>query len=282
MSRFDPADVSAIVCTLNSESGIGSCLKSLRESGVGQIILVDGGSTDQTLEIAAPYVDLILDDPGIGLGNARNIGITQSHLPLVLNMGSDNVFPQGELAKMVDFLENTNHQGVSAMTRVQGSNYVSRGLNFWRSGRFQPGVRNVIGTPTLFYGDLLRSHPYDSTKRFSDDSELCERWAREFGATFAISDSICFELGKANWPELKIRAKMYGVSDHETFARGKSEGWGFTRRLKSLLYPLIADLLTPLKSGSLSHRIVAFPFLVVFTSYRYVGWISAWGASKSR
>lgn len=275
MPSLTTSDVSAIVCTLNSESGIGPCLRSLRESGVGQIILVDGGSTDRTLEIAAPFVDLVLDDPGVGLGNARNIGIAESDRTLVLNMGSDNVFPPGQLEAMIEFLQSTNHKGVSAMTRIQGTNYVSRGLNFWRTGRFQPGPRNVIGTPTLFYGELLRSYPYDATRKFSDDSELCERWAKDFGATFAISGATCLELGKASWPEVKIRAQMYGVSDHETFSRGKLEGWGYKRRLRSLLYPLTADLFTPLRSGSLSDRVMAFPFLIVFVWYRYVGWISA-------
>ena len=93
MTPITPGGVSAVVCTLNSISGIESCLLSLRNSGVGQVIVVDANSIDGTAEIAAQLADLVLHDTGSGLGNARNLGIAQSTGDLVLNMGSDNVLP---------------------------------------------------------------------------------------------------------------------------------------------------------------------------------------------
>ena len=188
-----PADVSAVVCTLNSISGIERCLKSLRAAGVQDLIVVDANSSDGTREIAEQLADKVLTDPGKGLGMARNIGIEHTTKPLILNMGSDNVMPVGELEKMIQALEQKNQgnrQGVSAQTLIEGDDYLSNGLNAWRKGRFLPGPAAVIGTPTLFIGETLRAHPYDPNRRFSDDSELCERWAKEFSATFAISDAV--------------------------------------------------------------------------------------------
>ena len=190
-----PADVSAVVCTLNSISGIEKCLLSLRQAGVGETIVVDGGSTDGTREVAEQLADVVLEDPGTGLGNARNVGIAQSTRALVLNMGSDNVLPEGELQQMIDALEASGCQGVSAQTIIEGDDFVSRGLNAWRKGRFRPGPADVIGTPTLFEGDLIRAHPYDASRVFSDDSELCERWSREFGATFFIRHGLAMADG---------------------------------------------------------------------------------------
>lgn len=272
MSILTPADVSAVVCTLNSEIGIERCLISLKESGVGQIVVVDAQSTDNTLRLVQPLADLLLQDSGQGLGSARNIGIASTQGALVLNMGSDNVLPRGELLKMISYLEEGDYQGVSARTVVLGSNYVSLGLNVWRDGRFKTGERAVIGTPTLFYGKMLREHPYDSTRRFSDDSELCERWAKSFGAKFAISDAICLENGKSNWKEVRIRAKMYGVSDSETYTQGVRAGWNLNRKLTSLLYPVTADVLTPLRQSHPKRSLLALPLLMGFTFYRYLGW----------
>ena len=267
-----PADVSAVICTMNSISGIKRCLTSLREAGVGQIIVVDAHSTDGTREVADRLADLVVEDPGTGLGNARNTGIAKTSQPLVLNMGSDNVMPPGQLQVMIDALAVTGCQGVSARTVIEGDDYVSKGLNAWRKGRFIPGPATVIGTPTLFMGDLIRENPYDASRVFSDDSELCERWSRDLDATFAISEAFVTEVGKTTWEEVLIRCRMYGISDEEIFRIGRREGWSTPRQLKSLLHPLKADLITPLSNLPPQESVTAAPFHVAFTALRYANW----------
>lgn len=273
MSGYSPADVSAVVCTMNSISGIERCLVSLREAGVGELIVVDANSADGTRDVALRLADHLLDDPGTGLGNARNVGIAQTTKPLILNLGSDNVMPVGELEKMIAALEEKHVQGVSARTRIEGSDYVSVGLNSWRAGRFRPGPASVIGTPTLFEGDLLRNNPYDPSRRFSDDSELCERWTMSFGARFAISDAEVLEIGKTSWQEVIIRCRMYGISDDEVFSRGKASGWSVARQAKSLAHPLRADFLEPITHLPLKDAATAAPFLASFATLRYFYWL---------
>ena len=81
---FDTKDVSAVVCTLNSIASIESCLSSLASSGVGEVIVVDGGSTDGTLTVAHSHADLVLNDPGKGLSRSSQHRYTRiplcSHL----------------------------------------------------------------------------------------------------------------------------------------------------------------------------------------------------------
>lgn len=266
-------DVSVVVCTLNSIASVERCLESIRESDVGEVIVVDGGSTDGTRQIAEAMADLLLTDQGQGLGAARNLGIAQSTKPFILNLGSDNVLPPGQLQIMLTTLTGGDLAGVSARTVIEGSNYPSKGLNAWRSGRFRPGPANVIGTPTLFRGDLLRAHPYDPIRRFSDDSELCERWARLFNARFAISPAVVTEIGKTSWNEIKIRCRMYGISDEEVFREGRKSGWSPKRSLESLLHPLRADLLTPMANLDAKTAAESAPFLMAFTALRYGAWI---------
>ena len=268
-----PEDVSAVVCTRNSIASIEKCLASLRSSGVGQLIVVDAHSTDGTGEVAKATADLVLEDPGTGLGNARNVGIAHSTNPLVLNMGSDNVMPPGQLQRMIDVLESHDLQGVSAQTRIDGDDVVSRGLNAWRSGRFVSGPADIIGTPTLFRGDLLRAHPYDSNRVFSDDSELCERWARDLKARFAISDAYVTEVGKTSWPEVLVRCRMYGISDDEIFRKGREAGWSIPRLAQSLLHPFTADFVTPMARLPVPEAIANAPFLLAFTGLRYSAWM---------
>jgi glycosyltransferase involved in cell wall biosynthesis len=271
---FSPADISAVVCTMNSISGIERCLVSLREVGVGQIIVVDAHSTDGTREVAFRLADHVLDDEGKGLGSARNIGIAHTTGQLVLNMGSDNVMPPGQVEIMINTLIAGNYQGVSAQTHIEGENYPSRGLNAWRKGRFRPGEASIIGTPTLFVGDLLRMNPYDPHRRFSDDSELCERWRKDFKARFAISSAKVLEIGKTSWEEVAIRCRMYGISDEEIYRLKSRQGWSRSRKIQSLLHPLRADVITPLRHLQPSEAIQAMPFLTYFAAMRYRSWLS--------
>ena len=272
---MQPSDVSAVVCTLNSIESIQACLESLREAGVGELIVVDAQSTDGTREVANAFADQVLSDQGLGLGQARNVGIENTRLPLILNMGSDNIMPPGQLPKMIQDLVDNKHQGVSARTLIEGRGFVSDGLNSWRAGRFVPGSAQVIGTPTLFDGDLLRVNPYDPSRIYSDDSELCERWTREFGATFGISSAYVFETGKATWDEVVIRCRMYGISDREVFDTGSRSGWTKARKLESLLHPLKSDLLKPLENLPAGQAIKNAPFLAAFAAMRYGCWVQS-------
>lgn len=274
-ANLQPADVSAVVCTMNSASSIGACLRSLRAAGVGQIIVVDATSTDGTREIATELADLLTEDEGSGLARARNVGIALSSGSLVLNMGSDNVITEADLRRMIGTLESMAVFGVSARTQVVGDAYVSRAMNAWRSARFRPGMSRIIGTPTLFIGDVLRAHPFNPATTMSDDSELCERWAREFGATFAISDACVEEVGKASWRETWIRCRMYGSSDAEVYRDGIAGGWTLRRRLRSILHPCRVDLVVPMKRLPMRDRFRYGPYLVAFTAMRYAGWMLA-------
>jgi glycosyltransferase involved in cell wall biosynthesis len=257
---------------MNSIAAIRECLTSLRASGVKEIVVVDASSTDGTREVAQELADVVVTDPGTGLGRARNTGIEHTTRPLILNMGSDNVMPAGELQKMIDYLTRNDFQGVSAQTAIDGSDWISSGLNGWRTGRFGEGEVAVIGTPTLFLGDLLRSHPYDPNRVFSDDSELCERWTRDFGARFGISDAVSKEIGKTSWNEVKARCRMYGKSDAEIFLEGSRSGWSTRRKVKSLSHPLRIDLLEPIKNAPGNRNLSNISFLTAFTALRYVSW----------
>ena len=123
---WQPGDVSAVVCTMNSIASIEPCLQSLKDAGVGEIIVVDASSTDGTRAIADQLADTVLTDPGTGLGNARNVGIAQTSKPLILNMGSDNVLPPDQLdwslrRKAQSFLHPTRADLVAPLRHLHAS-----------------------------------------------------------------------------------------------------------------------------------------------------------------
>jgi hypothetical protein len=70
-------DVSVIIPTLNEEKYLSRCLKSLvnqAPDGTFEILVVDGGSSDQTVQIAKKYANAVLTNPNAPVGAARNLG----------------------------------------------------------------------------------------------------------------------------------------------------------------------------------------------------------------
>jgi glycosyltransferase involved in cell wall biosynthesis len=265
-------NVSAVICSWNAAESIVPCIQSLRENRVSEIILVDASSTDGTRELAQPLVDRMLTDPRQGLGAARNLGINATTGEYILNCGPDNVMPESSISRMIMFLEGGSFSGVSAVTVVRGSGYLSWAMNLYKQARYFPGERRVIGTPTLFDGRRLRAHSFDPGCSHSDDAELCERWSSQFGAKFAISNVLIDEVGQEGWRSILTRWSNYGVSDYEIYSAHRNS-WRFRRKMESVFYPLREELFKPFSRLGFFRGMGIAPFLILITLVRYKSWI---------
>jgi glycosyltransferase involved in cell wall biosynthesis len=79
--------VSAVVIAFNEERNIGACLESLRWTD--EIVVVDSGSSDGTLEIARRYTDKVFDVPWKGFGPQKQAAVERASHDMVLNVDCD-------------------------------------------------------------------------------------------------------------------------------------------------------------------------------------------------
>lgn len=85
--------ISAIVHTYNEENNLDRCLSSL--TWVSEIMVVDMGSTDKTLQIASNYKAKIFPHPYTGFVEpARNFGIKKAQGPWILIVDADEEIPR--------------------------------------------------------------------------------------------------------------------------------------------------------------------------------------------
>lgn len=87
--------ISAAIITLNEEKNLRRCLESLR--WVDEIVLVDSGSTDRTVEIGKEYGARVFHRPWPGYSRQWETAIQLCSHPWVLLVAADNVIDQ-ELA----------------------------------------------------------------------------------------------------------------------------------------------------------------------------------------
>lgn len=76
----------AIIC-LNEEHNIGDCLKSL--SWCDEIVVVDSGSTDRTVEIAQKHTDRVIHNDWPGYVNQKNFALEQTTGDWVICLDAD-------------------------------------------------------------------------------------------------------------------------------------------------------------------------------------------------
>lgn len=266
------SNLTAVVCTLNSENSLGRCLVSLVEI-VDFLIVVDGGSSDGTLAIADKYANLMLYDSGSGLGEARGLGLAQVKTDYILNCGADNILSSKVVNKMLKILESTPAvYGVSCQTVVEEQGYLSKVSNrIWRT-RFTSGYSQMVGTPNIFRTQQIRKFGYSKTRGWSDDEEICIRMYREEKALFEIIDDECQEIGQATLRRQIYRYFHYGFSDFEVFSARKKE-WNFLRQVKSVLHPFRVELLNPIVRLNAIDKFFCLPVMLLATLLRYSGWV---------
>jgi len=133
--------ISVVIPTLNEERFIELCLSSLVAQTVKpfEIIIVDAGSTDRTVELARKYTDKIIYSSVANVAFQRELGVSHASGDYILLADADTVFPSDAVERM---LENFSDPSVAAVTvNIQPLNRNPiTALNCW--------VRN-LATPWL-------------------------------------------------------------------------------------------------------------------------------------
>lgn len=101
--------ISVIIPTLNSARFISEAIDSVLKQSVpaSEILLVDGGSHDGTVEIARQMSDMVrvLSQEGRGRPGARNTGLRQATGKLIAFLDSDDLWVPDKLATQLDFFQ---------------------------------------------------------------------------------------------------------------------------------------------------------------------------------
>ena len=105
------ANISAVILVKNAEKTIAECLESL--SAFGEVVLLDNGSTDATVEIARkfPNVKIFSEPVFYGFGKMKNIAVDHATNDWIFSIDSDEVL-------MPEIVERINSMHLNENTTV--------------------------------------------------------------------------------------------------------------------------------------------------------------------
>ena len=182
------SDLSAIVPVRNAEAFIDDCLRSVFAERPAEVIVVDGLSTDRTVEIARRLGARVLSDEGRGVAAARVIGAQAATTRWLALIDVDVLLPPGALRALFDELRRGGYTGLQAgLESTSGPGYWGRALvSHHRSGR----SRHWFGlVATIFERTTLLEHGLDQSFVSGEDIEV--RWRLESaGAKIGVSRQV--------------------------------------------------------------------------------------------
>lgn len=180
--------VSVIVPAFNEEKSMASSIESLLAQSYGnyEVILVDDGSSDKTLEIAKKYEGQVLKvvhQDNKGKAKALNAGIRASTGELILTVDADTRLNPGALRALSDRFSSDPGLGAIAgnvkvdrakgfLQRLQEVEYTT-GIGLTRKGQSMlSSVMIVPGPIAAFRKRAVEKVDYFSSDTFAEDFDI--------------------------------------------------------------------------------------------------------------
>ena len=91
-----------VIPALNEEESLGTVLGAVDTNLLTEIILVDGGSSDRTVEIANANGARVIHEPRRGYGQACAAGAAQARGELIIFMDADGADDPGQIQKLIE------------------------------------------------------------------------------------------------------------------------------------------------------------------------------------
>lgn len=205
--------ISVIIIAKNAEKTIEECLNSVQRNNPAEVIVVDGNSSDRTVEIAGGYTERIYSDDGRGKSFARQLGAEQARQEYIAYVDSDVILGEGALATM--------------LTEFQGSGYVSisarvppdiRSRSYWEWARRQHsqisrGKSQIVRigmAACLFRRETILKYGFElGYGGYLDDIDL-EYRLRKDGHSFGRSSALMEHHGKTDLKSLTKYWFLFG------------------------------------------------------------------------
>lgn len=176
--------ISVIVPVYNESKSIFACLESLLKQSYQniEIVVIDDGSTDKTIEIIKNFNCILLKQNHCGPGAARNFGAKAASGEILVFVDADMTFEKGFIEKLVAPIVSGKTNGTFSKEE-----YVSNWENVWARSwsineGWEPKRRHPKNYPdkqkvfrAILKSEFDRVGGFDTSRGYNDDWSLSEK-----------------------------------------------------------------------------------------------------------
>ncbi len=232
--------VSIVLPTLNEHAYLRDCLDSLQaqdDPRIVEILVVDGGSTDGTCELADSFGGRVrlLDNPKMSAAAALNVGWRAAAGELIVRADAHALYASDYVRQCVDTLLDTHADNVGGAMRAVGTNVFGRAVAAVTSSPFGVGPgkfhysREREEVDTVYLGcyrkaTLAALGGWDEANLqwAAEDHELNFRLTRS-GGRIVLDPSIrSWYFPRDTWRGLARQYRNYGVGKVSTLAKHRA------------------------------------------------------------
>ena len=223
--------ISVITAVYNNRETISAALDSaLGQSGVDiELVVIDGGSTDGTLEVLRSYTDrlhVLVSEPDRGIYDALNKGIQRASGEVVGFLHSDDLFADaGVLSRIAAAFADPEVGAVYGDLLYVRKDNPDEVVRYWRSGVFSERRLRwgwMPPHPTLY----VRRHVYEQHGLFDTSFRIAADY------DFILRTLGQNRVGVRYIPEVLVKMRVGGVSNRSlrNIVRKSSEDLRALRR----------------------------------------------------
>jgi glycosyltransferase involved in cell wall biosynthesis len=202
-SRFSSAKVSVIIPNYNYGAYVGVAIQSVLDQTYRniEIVVVNNGSSDNSLEVLSKFSDkiVLVDQINLGQAGARNSGIRKSTGDLIAFLDADDAWKPTKLERQISILNDRTqlvYCGLESFDSGSG-NVLSKSSPKYRGSC----VSNFLGNPSaavVLGGEstalitrelLVKVGPFDSELNYSSGWDFFRRCSLETSFDF-VPDSL--------------------------------------------------------------------------------------------
>jgi glycosyltransferase involved in cell wall biosynthesis len=205
--------ISIITAVYNNERHIEDALKSVLSQSYPnvELIVIDGGSKDQTMEIVKRYqskIHTLVSEPDRGIYDALNKGLQKATGDVIGFLHSDDLFASTSVLESIAqvFQKNSVDGVYSDLNYVREVDHQFQIIRHWKSAPFTPELLQrgwMPPHPTLY----LKKSVYETVGLF----DLQYRIAADYD--FILRTFVLSQLKFSYFPKVTVQMRIGGASN---------------------------------------------------------------------
>jgi len=158
--------ISVNICTYNEEQDIADCLDRIFANNPEEVIVIDGHSTDKTVEIAREKGATVILAKKKGLSSQRQEGLDNSTQPFIAIIDGDDHLEPDFLSTLFSEIEEYKYDALLGREiAFEPKTYWEKAMgstNYGITYTDKPIDTNMVGRPSLYRAEAIKHCGFDS------------------------------------------------------------------------------------------------------------------------